>query len=1070
MSKAATTTWSRAGLFLGVSLGALIFTNPALAQDAPAEPTPPPSNEDVVQDEQGQNVPEGATTETDATTIVVTGSRIRQPEFTSPDPVSLIDPQIAQREGKTDTASMLQSSPIAAGSTQITSAISSNFVTNGGPGAQTVDLRGLGPNRTLVLLNGRRAGPAGTRGAVSSFDLNVLPQSIVSRIDILKTGASSIYGSDAVAGVVNMITKTEFDGFQIDGSVTAPLDAGGEQYRITGMWGKKFDRGHVTIAADYFKQNELSRGQRSYLECPEAYIFNQDGSRADLTDPRTGEYKCEDLRWGHVWTYDLEYQYDGDGDGELDGFFGNLNLANGLPQNAGGYSAFPGGIALMQYQYPGENLGLPTPVFQPGEWTQFAMPAGWYPTGYTPATLAVQNSSHPFMLDQSIIPRTERKTIYAEAAFNLTDNIEAFGEFLFNRRETYQNGWRQIWNFGFTSDNTYIPSLNDPQAAGWEGWNLLSATAMTQGGSDTEQKVDYYRGVAGLRGDFGSSGFLSGWSYDGYVQYSRNKGIYRAEQFLQEVYDQGVFNSSPTCVGTNLPSGTPCMDVPWYDPFFLRGETSQALYDYMFEWEQGKTIYTQLNGEASISGSLFELPGGPLGIALGVTARKDKINDTPGELTRSGGAWGTTTSGITAGQTITKEAFGELSIPLLKDRPFFDILSFSAAARVTNVEAKQAGTGVTDKDTGNWTYKLGANWAPTNWLRFRGTYGTSFRAPALFEQFLADETSSFPQRSVDPCIQTAVNQAIGAISARVAQNCTADGVGGNHLGGGVTADVLASGGIGTLDPETSKALTASVILTPNFGFLPDTRLSLAVDYFDIRVKGEVTQLGPYNILYACYDSPDFPNDPICDLFTRGQTGAPNNVATVVNNFINVSEQRNRGIDAAFNVRHNLGGLGSLNILANATWQIEDSLELFPGNFRSLNGRVGDPKFIGDLNVTWQTRNGWSLFYGMDIIGGSKNSLKDYIEANGAQCVTFQVRGNYCVDLKTPRVFYHSASITKEIGKKFDITLGLTNILDTRPPRISVLNQSLIATLGGVAAVSQYEFVGRRAFLNVTRRF
>ena len=149
--------------------------------------------------------------------IVVTGSRIRQPEFTSPDPVSRIDPVLAKQSGQLDTADMLQSSPIAAGSTQITSALSSNFVTNGGPGSQTIDLRGLGPNRTLVLLNGRRAGPAGTRGGVSSFDLNVLPQSIVKNVDILKTGASSIYGSDAIAGVVNLITKTDFNGFQLDG-------------------------------------------------------------------------------------------------------------------------------------------------------------------------------------------------------------------------------------------------------------------------------------------------------------------------------------------------------------------------------------------------------------------------------------------------------------------------------------------------------------------------------------------------------------------------------------------------------------------------------------------------------------------------------------------------------------------------------------------------------------------------------------------------------------------------------------------------------------------------------------
>src|SRR5439155_4593224 len=137
------------------------------------------------------------------------------PEFTSPDPVTRIDPTIAKRSGQLDTAEMLQSSPIAAGSTQITSALSSNFVTNGGPGSETIDLRGLGANRTLVLLNGRRAGPAGTRGGVSSFDLNVLPQSIVQLIDLLKTGASSVYGSDAVAGVVNLVTKTDFNGLEV---------------------------------------------------------------------------------------------------------------------------------------------------------------------------------------------------------------------------------------------------------------------------------------------------------------------------------------------------------------------------------------------------------------------------------------------------------------------------------------------------------------------------------------------------------------------------------------------------------------------------------------------------------------------------------------------------------------------------------------------------------------------------------------------------------------------------------------------------------------------------------------
>ena len=244
----------RAQLLIGASIGALIIATPAFAQ--PTTQTPPATDQSgkpkakppqtaptntQQQAQQPAQVP--ATGGDSAVTgneknIVITGTRIRQPEFTSPDPVSLIDPQLSKQAGYLDTADMLQSSPIAAGSTQITSALSSNFVTNGGPGAETIDLRGLGPNRTLVLLNGRRAGPAGTRGGVSSFDLNVLPQSIVQRVDILKTGASSIYGSDAVAGVVNLITKTDFNGLQIDGFGSIPTKRGGEQYSGSIMWGK----------------------------------------------------------------------------------------------------------------------------------------------------------------------------------------------------------------------------------------------------------------------------------------------------------------------------------------------------------------------------------------------------------------------------------------------------------------------------------------------------------------------------------------------------------------------------------------------------------------------------------------------------------------------------------------------------------------------------------------------------------------------------------------------------------------------------------------------------------------
>lgn len=1022
----------RSATALGLAIGAVA---PAYAQDALEET---PATEAPATQDEG---------------LVVTGSRISGvTPFNSPDPISVIDPTLETKAGKSDIASMLQSSPIASGSTQITSAISSNFVTNGGPGAQNIDLRGLGPNRTLVLLNGRRAGPAGTRGGVSSFDLNVLPASIAQKIDILKTGASSIYGSDAVAGVVNIITKTDTDGLELVANVSAPFDSGGEQYRLSAIWGKTFERGHVLFAADYTHTNELRRGDRDYLACPEAYTFRPDGSRADLIDPRTGNYKCEDLRWGHVWTYNL---------------IDNLQLDGPGGPNTGVNTSPNGETVLLQYQYPGETLGIPA-YGAPAYAGDIGVPAGWYPTGYSTAALAVQNAYHPFVEEQSIIPKTDIYTAYLEGSYEVSDAVEVFGEFLWNRRETYQNGWRQFWAFGGSSD-----FLSNYWAPGWTGVTLLSPTGITNL-SDSSQSIDYWRGVGGLRGEFG--GFMPGWKWEIYGQYSKSVGRYRTQQILQEIYDyasyQG-FGSLGSCVGITLPiSGKQCMDLPWMDPFFLRGELTQAQGDFLTSWEEGRTQYTQLTFEGSLSGTLVDLPAGPLALAVGATIRTDTIYDSPGEITQAGNAWGTSTSGVTAGRSVAKEAFGEINVPVLADVPFFHELTLSGAARVTQVSSTRYADGANDQDKGNWTYKIGANWALTDFLRLRASYGTSFRAPALFEQFITNETSSARQIDIDPCINYTANLALGNISQTIANNCAADGIPGNHLGGGVSADVVKQGGIGILDPETSKALVVGAVLTPRFNFLPNTRINIAVDYFDIRVRDEVTQLQPSNILLGCYSSLNFATEPLCDLFTRGQTGAPFNVATVRDRYVNIASQKNSGIDLAINISQNLGSLGTLNFLADMTWQTRDNSQLLPSSREvSTNGEVGSPRWIGDFNLTWTMPSGFSIYYGLDVIG-SADDYEDFLEDQGSLCLTSTTRGVYCPKLDVPAVFYHNVSLSQEIDDRFEITLGISNIFDTRPPRVSVVQgtPAQITMLGPVVAASQYPFTGRRAFLNVSAKF
>jgi iron complex outermembrane receptor protein len=1030
----------------GIALG---LSSPAAAQETDAEPAV----------DAADSVAEGEVA-TEEPVITVVGSRIgATTAFNSPDPITIIDPEIAIKEGRFDTASMLQSSPIAAGSTQITSALSSNFVTNGGPGAQTVDLRGLGPNRTLVLLNGRRAGPAGTRGAVSSFDLNVLPISLVQDVQVLKTGASSVYGSDAIAGVVLISTKTNFDGFSVGGNVTAPLDSGGEEYRINAIWGKDFGRGHILVAGDYSHTNELARGDRSYLACPEAYTFRPDGSRADLIDPRTGQYHCEDLRWGHVWTYNL---------------IDNLQLDGPGGPNTGANTSPNGETVLMQFQYPGETLGIPA-FGAPDYEGDFFAPAGWFPVGYDTPSTAVQNAYHPFVEQQTIIPETDLYTIYAEGSFEITDNIELFGEFLFNRRETYQNGWRQFWNFGYTGDlyGTGAGNTYNYWGGGWGGINWISPTAITDH-SDSSQKVDYYRGVGGLRGGFGGD---SSWKWEAYSQYSRSVGRYRTEQILQDSYDLGYeqgFGVIGSCVGMTTPiSGKQCVDIPWTDPYFLAGVITPQQAEFLFDWEEGKTVYTQLTFEGSVTGNLIELPAGPLAVALGGTFRKDEIEDVPGEITRAGNAWGASTSGITAGDSETSELFGELRVPILADAPFFQELTLSAGGRLTNVKATRASDGVSDSDNGNFTYKLGLNWAVNDWVRFRGSYGTSFRAPALFEQFLADETSFPSQRSIDPCRQWAAEVAAGRISQRIADNCAADGIPGNHPAAGVTATSISQGGLGVLESETSRSWVVGGVLTPRFDFLGDTRLSIAVDYFDIKVEGEIAQLGARNILFGCYGSEDFPNDPLCSLFTRGQTSAPNNVNEVFDKFINIASQHNSGVDVTINLRQDLGSWGTVNLTSDMTWQTRDTVILLDASQpESDNGEAGSPDWVGDFRLNWQTPDpNLSLFYSVNVIGGTSNE-EDFLEDNGDDpCFQNIVAyGTYCPDLTTPTVFYHNASISYDFMDGLTLTAGVSNIFDRRPPRVSVLNGAQITMMGPVVAASQYSFIGRRAFINVTADF
>ena len=1024
-----------------IALTFALVAQPVFAQDEDEDPIVLDDESTVESADEGQS-------------IIVTGSRIRRSEATSASPLQIIDPVIARRKGANDTAEIVQNSPLASGSSQITAAISSNAIANGGQGVQTVSLRGLGAARTLVLLNSRRAGPAGTRGAVTAFDLNVIPASIVDRVEILKDGASSIYGSDAIAGVVNVITKRDTEGFTLDASASLPFSSGGEEYTISAAWGTEFDRGHIVFAGEYYRQNELSRQDREYLDCDYDYLFRSldYDERVDLIDPRTGEYACNGTAWGHVWGY----------------FASNVPPVPTIP------------FTLFQYDYSG-TLGQFVPPAGPA--TQpfdINAPAGWYPVGRrTNISEAVVNSYHPFEQKSTVIPETERFTAYFDGSFDVTDDIELYAEGLFNRRQNYIDGYTQFYNFGYTG--LYAPGDPDDPFPGWSSapgaLAYLSPTGIIDA-QDQDITVDYYRGVLGLTGDV-----TDRIAFDVHGQYSRSEGEYRLWQVLRDVINQQTDRAyGYGCAGLFTPySNRECLQVNWVDPQFMAGNLSQQELDYFSEWETGNTLYTQKFAEASLSGELFEGWAGPIGFALGGVIREDEIDDQPGHITNAvvpGGdpnnpddivdnAFANTfSSKRTAGRQTTKELFAELEVPLLRDRPFFQDLTVSGAARITNVKAVRVSDGESHSSNGNWTYKGLINWQVNDWLRLRSTYGTSFRAPALFEQFLSGQVSGARQTDIDPCVNSQDNLDQGVITQEVFNNCGADGIPPDHSGLGIQASVFTSGGLGVLEPETSRAWTASVILTPNVG--PDTDVALTIDYFDIKVEGEIRQLGAYDILYGCYSSDDFPNSPFCDMFERGQDGEPNNVRNVFTGYVNVDEQQNRGFDFTLRVRHDFGSAGTLSFLGQATYQTKDTI-LQLDEFEDLNGEVGDPKFTADLSLGWE-KDDWTLIYGLDIVGAS-SSVADYIEDNGSLCDVSAVvmgiyEGSYCVRPETPAVFYHSISLTKEFEDRFEITAGVSNLFNTRPPEVSG-----VTTIGGASPfVSQYDWLGIRGFVRAQARF
>lgn len=965
----------------------------AFAQAAPAQ--------DPDEDEEVAEVSE----------VVVTGSRIRRNAFTSTQPVQVITAEESTLEGLVDPTEILQSSTAAATAGQINNYFT-GFLTTGGPGVNTISLRGLGAQRTLVLINGRRAGPAGARGTVGPTDLNVIPGSLIERYEVLTDGASSIYGSDAVAGVINIITKQNFDGGTLTAYTSQPLESGGEEYQANASYGWTTDRGYLSAGLDYYERKPLLFGDREFFACPETFNFfdAELTDRADVIDADTGEFKCQTITAG-LFT--------------LRGGPGNVygSGTDYAPDPAAVAGGGPTGCDLNGYrQVRAFTLGAGPCITNNARGTALLR-----------AMFARTPTDTPLYRTRTAVSPVTRTSFSAFGGYDLTPTIEIFGELLLNRRESSQDSFRQVFP-------GLVGSLGTPATAPRNPFNATYDYTITAP-SNSAQTVDYARAVGGIRGSLNvGRGF--DWELTG--QYSKSEAEYGGgfiyADRLSASHGADGCNEAVLTTATACPTG----GVDFYSNAAINGQFSAVDQAFLFGYAVGSTEYIHQYVEGVISGELFDLPAGTVSGALGFQLRKEEIDDTPSVEESTGVFAGQSSAVRTAGSDTIKELFAEFEVPLIRNVPLINSFTVNVSGRFSDYESYGS----------NSTYKVGFNWLVTPEFRIRGSQGTSFRAPALYEQFLGNQSGFLGQATVDPC-----RNRINSTNAVLLANCLADGVPLDYgTGSSQSATVITGGGRDNLVPETAETQSLGVIWTPSF-----SDFSIALDYFNIEINDQVAQFGAANIVVGCYTSNEFATEPLCDLFDRAPNtdpARPNEILTIRNNFVNISRQMSEGLDLTVRYRKDFS-FGDLLLSGRASYIFDWETQLRTASVASrIVDQIGSPRYVANATATF-TRQDWTGTWNVDFVPESSNDR--FFASNQG---TFFLQPVF-FERTADALFTHSISLQKR-ADRWTFLVGMRNVFDTYVNRTSSSGGGRGA--GGIPLSSQYDYLGRRVFVSVTRTF
>jgi iron complex outermembrane receptor protein len=979
---------------LAVAIAAALPLTPALAQsqsqgNQQQDQTSNTQSTNQQNQDQNQNKNKNKNQSQKATQlgeVTVSGSLIKMPENESVSPVQTVDIQTRMRTGSLDTADVVMGTAIASGSTEINGQFG-GFVVNGGTGVQSVDLRGLGAGRTLVLLDGQRPGKSGTRGSIAAFDLNVLPVSIIQRIDIVKDGSSSIYGSDAIAGVVNVITKKQFPRPVLNVAVQPTQHGGGNKYLASFADGWQVDAGNIIVAAQIDRRDALKRKDRSFLSCTRDRVWGADGQRVDLPDHSLNQGTkfagCNYLRYNDY-----------------------INAINGndlVPASPGNKGAQPGII-------PGYVIRRPV---------GYDASAGQVP--YLQRTADAE-----FLRNAYVLGQKDRGSLYLAANLGW-GSIGWDTELLYSYRKSKQKDFRQ-----------FFPAVVYPYGATYPTTAQAVFEPVTPYPANTSAKVDYFYGATKLTGIFP---WTDTWAWEVNGTYTKSRGTYVVDAPGIDARISGDLTTAQNEVD-NPP-------INLLDPRFLTGEAMQEEVNAFALNNTGHTTFSQETVNAVINGTLFQGWAGDAEAAFGAEFRHTGLNDVPSESTLNQWQWGLTAAGHTHGTDNVKEVFAQIGLPLVKGVPGIEKLTLDLSGR----EFRYNSVGKKDN-----VWKAGLNWQITSTLRARATLGTSYRAPQLFQLYLADQTGFLQQLNIDPCIQWGEST-----NEQIREHCQAAGIPPDYQALGYpTGTAHSGGGKGFLEPETARNKTIGVVWTPSFG-----NMRLSLDYFDIRIKDEITQISASTVAFSCYGRPVYPN-AFCDQLDRKPPDAalqPNMITDVFATYTNINKERLRGYDLFgkwaedFSFGHMFADLDIVYTLSDVT-QVFSSAEASGVPSSERIGYIGNPKLVGNLHwglswgdwaVTWQTR----------YVGSTRNKDIDREYTYAGREHTFR-------DLKMGWQFRHDASVSYN-RDTWGITAGVRNLFDQKPDFISgVAGYNMVGQVP--LAASQYDWFGRTFFANFQYKF